>query len=470
MSDLFLEYKKRPGRAVLAQLLERNQDAVYSLCYRVLRHPQDAEDACQEVLLEVSRQVDAIEQPAGFAGWLYRTTLHTALDAKRRRGRRKVREAAAGRAARPDPGADHEALYCGLDRLDESTRMLVVEHYLAQRPLRELADERGCSEVAVWKRIRSAREELRRTIGSAGMSALDGAANGGLAMAVKGGMKIAVAAPLLLLAAAGLIAVFRQQPEAPVVRPAPSKHSAIRPSDAAPAPAPAPSTAPAPVIPKPTVRKPYPLALPSDGGSEAARETWRRMAEARLEIDCQDQPIDSILRSVAGKLGMTLMLQLPTEYLGNVTFKVLELNGDSCLRLLLGPRQLGYEIRPDGAVFVGPADQITGGYEKAGQATQQLQWEVKQVRLDLEHGWDGIGDASERRDSTDRALRSKPVLLPQGTTTWMKVIERLNFEYQQTVLIDAAAGTTVEDAVNRPFVSSVEEPKMGTLIERIARN
>src|SRR6185503_11666785 len=116
----------------------------------------------------------------------------------------------AGRAARPDPGADHEALYRGLDRLDESTRMLVVEHYLAQRPLRELADERGCSEVAVWKRIRGAREQLRRTIGSEAMSALDGAPKGGLAMAVKGGMKIALLAPLILLAMAGLIVVLRQ--------------------------------------------------------------------------------------------------------------------------------------------------------------------------------------------------------------------------------------------------------------------
>ena len=65
-TDLFLEYKKRPGRAALARLLERHQDAVYTLCYQVLRHPQDAEDACQEVLLEVSRQVDSVEEPGKF--------------------------------------------------------------------------------------------------------------------------------------------------------------------------------------------------------------------------------------------------------------------------------------------------------------------------------------------------------------------------------------------------------------------
>src|SRR5437016_117544 len=95
---LFLEYKKRPGKPALARLLEQHQDAVYTLCRQVLRHSQDAEDACQEVLLEVARQVDAVQDPESFPGWLYRTALHTALDLKRKRGRQRIREAAAGRA------------------------------------------------------------------------------------------------------------------------------------------------------------------------------------------------------------------------------------------------------------------------------------------------------------------------------------------------------------------------------------
>src|SRR5579862_5960572 len=98
-AELFLEYKKRPGRPALARLLERHQDAIYALCLQVLRHPQDAEDACQEVLLEVSRQVDSIEEPLGFTGWLYQTTIHTALDVRRKRNRQKIREAGARRPA-----------------------------------------------------------------------------------------------------------------------------------------------------------------------------------------------------------------------------------------------------------------------------------------------------------------------------------------------------------------------------------
>jgi hypothetical protein len=287
-------------------------------------------------------------------------------------------------------------------------------------------------------------------------------------MAVKGGLKIAIAAPLLLLAAAGLIAVFRQA-DPPVVPKSPPKPATVRPAVVPPATTPAPPPAGAPPVPKPTGRKPYPLALPSDNASEAARETWRRIAEARLSIDCQNESIDLILRSLAVKLGVTLMLQLPAESLGQVTFKVMDLNGDGCLRILLTPRRLGYEIRPDGAVFVGPADQISGGYEKLGQENYQLQMEVNLIHQELERGWDGIRDATDLRDASDRVLRTKRVFLPQGTTTWLKVVELLNEEHGGSVHLDTTASPAVKEACRRPFLSVVEESTMGAVVERLAR-
>src|SRR5262245_3666877 len=137
-ADLFLEYKQRPGRPALARLLERHQDAVYALCLQVLHHRQDAEDACQEILLEVARQVDEIQEPDRFAGWLYRTALHTALDLKRKRGRQQVRDDRARRIADGPRSSDFDALHQGLAGLDDSSRQLVVEHYLGRRTLRDL--------------------------------------------------------------------------------------------------------------------------------------------------------------------------------------------------------------------------------------------------------------------------------------------------------------------------------------------
>src|SRR5687767_15517837 len=98
-ADPFLAYKKSPDRAGLVRLLKAYQDTVYSVCFQVLRHAQDAEDASQEALLKAVRQMDSIDDSERFSAWLYRVALHAALDLRRSRGRREAREAAKRRPA-----------------------------------------------------------------------------------------------------------------------------------------------------------------------------------------------------------------------------------------------------------------------------------------------------------------------------------------------------------------------------------
>lgn len=40
----------------MERLLGNQKELVFALCFRVLRHRQDAEDACQETLLKLARQ------------------------------------------------------------------------------------------------------------------------------------------------------------------------------------------------------------------------------------------------------------------------------------------------------------------------------------------------------------------------------------------------------------------------------
>jgi len=125
--DLFEDYRRAPGKGTLARLLEHHQGAVLSVCRRVLRHPQDAEDACQEVLLKMSRQVDTVQESRAFSGWLYQTALHTALDVRRKRARERAGAAQAVMTAPAPASRDaSETLYEGLAGLDERSRSLVI--------------------------------------------------------------------------------------------------------------------------------------------------------------------------------------------------------------------------------------------------------------------------------------------------------------------------------------------------------
>jgi len=72
----------------ISGLLRVYRERIYSLCLRVLRHPQDAEDAAQEVLLEILEGSTRTLGIRSFEDWVYRVALHTALDVRKKRARR----------------------------------------------------------------------------------------------------------------------------------------------------------------------------------------------------------------------------------------------------------------------------------------------------------------------------------------------------------------------------------------------
>src|SRR5436190_2691259 len=174
--DAFDAYRARPGLETRVALLEAHQDAVYSLCYQVLRHSQDAQDAAQQVLLSLIDTLPRISDGAHLRQWLHRAAFHVSLDLKKTAKRRREREARVAtmdESRMPNEAADEVQLQ--VSRLGEELRTLVVEHYFEQRPLADLAAERRVSTVAVWKKLERAREQLRGALTRAGYaSALPG--------------------------------------------------------------------------------------------------------------------------------------------------------------------------------------------------------------------------------------------------------------------------------------------------------
>jgi len=493
-TDLFLEYKKRPGKPALARLLERHQDAVYALCHQVLRHPQDAEDACQEVLLEVSRQVDAIDEPDRFAGWLYRTALHTALDFKRKRGRQQVRERAAQRPGETTAEAADasDALHRGLAGLDDTSRQLVVEHYFARRPLRELAAERGCSEVAVWKRIQNARERLKKSLGSAVVSALEGIGTvrapagllkqallrGGLTMAASTGIKFAIVAPLVLLAGGGIAMMVRRPPSAPI-DPPPKQTVAAAPAVPFPAagpvePSPAGATVPRRSEPAKAAatRRPYPYPAPRvAAGKEAAAHTWEILNSKRVDFDFSDAAVAEILEYVRRVTGLTIIVDPGAIDGEQVSFKVRDLLLDGALRLLLLPREKDYEIRSDGTLRIGKKQDIAGGYEREARELPDLQRLMGLARSMMDQGWDGLSPEEPPKPAVPSGNR---ITVPQGETSLAVEIQRLEEEHRIQVQVDypttsAETFAAWRELMEKRFLQVVEEKSAAEHVEQLAR-
>ena len=152
-------------------LLRRHHDRLFAVCRRLARNEADAQDACQEALILIVRNLDRFDGRAAFSTWAYRVTTNACLDELRRRRRRPLpmdhatAEAASGDAGR---GAGDEAeqaatrldLDAALADLAPDYRAAVVLRDVAGLSYAEIADVLAIAPGTVRSRIARGREAL----------------------------------------------------------------------------------------------------------------------------------------------------------------------------------------------------------------------------------------------------------------------------------------------------------------------
>jgi RNA polymerase sigma factor (sigma-70 family) len=84
--DRDLVVRARAGdREALEDLIKRHQAWIYNIALRMLFHPQDAEDATQEILVKVVTRLSSFEGRSTFRTWLHRIVVNHLLNVKRGR-------------------------------------------------------------------------------------------------------------------------------------------------------------------------------------------------------------------------------------------------------------------------------------------------------------------------------------------------------------------------------------------------
>jgi RNA polymerase sigma factor (sigma-70 family) len=73
------------SREALEELVRRHQGWIYNIAVRMLYHPQDAEDATQEILIKAVTRLSSFEGRSSFRTWLYRLVVNHVLNMKRGR-------------------------------------------------------------------------------------------------------------------------------------------------------------------------------------------------------------------------------------------------------------------------------------------------------------------------------------------------------------------------------------------------
>jgi RNA polymerase sigma factor (sigma-70 family) len=84
--DQSLVQRARAGdRDALEALIKRHQGWIYNIAVRMLFHPQDAEDATQEILIKILTRLSSFEGRSTFRTWLYRIVVNHLLNTRRSR-------------------------------------------------------------------------------------------------------------------------------------------------------------------------------------------------------------------------------------------------------------------------------------------------------------------------------------------------------------------------------------------------
>jgi RNA polymerase sigma factor (sigma-70 family) len=200
--ELLLRFLGRRDEAAFTALVRRHGPMVLTACRRVLRDPNDAEDAFQATFLVLVRKAASIRRPELLGNWLYGVAYRTALRARTDGASRRAREQPLVDVpgANPAPALEWTDLRPVLDeeinRLPARYRVAFVLCHLEGKTNEEAARLLGCPKGTVLSRLAWARARLRAWLTRRGLTLAAGAI-----VVASSHANQAVGVPLPLLAA-----------------------------------------------------------------------------------------------------------------------------------------------------------------------------------------------------------------------------------------------------------------------------
>ncbi len=81
---------RRGDQQAIGELLLAYQDRLYSVCYRMVSHPDDAAEVCQDVLLKIIQGIGRFRGESGLATWMTRIAMNQSISHLRKRRLRRT--------------------------------------------------------------------------------------------------------------------------------------------------------------------------------------------------------------------------------------------------------------------------------------------------------------------------------------------------------------------------------------------
>jgi RNA polymerase sigma factor (sigma-70 family) len=156
-------------------LIERYQGVVFGLCYRMLGHRQDAEDAAQEAFVRALRSIAGFDATRPLRPWILEIAANRCRTSMARRARRPaaashaIEDRADTRPALDDPDDLAGELERGLQALRPEYRMVFTLFHEQNLSYDEIAEalSRPVGTIKTW--LHRARAQLAESLGRRGV-------------------------------------------------------------------------------------------------------------------------------------------------------------------------------------------------------------------------------------------------------------------------------------------------------------
>jgi RNA polymerase sigma factor (sigma-70 family) len=168
-AELLDRFTRSRDPGAFADLVRRHGPMVFGVCRRVLRDPNDAEEAFQVTFLVLVRKADGLREPGRLANWLYGVANRVARKARVSAARRGRHERAAATPDRTVPDEPTDAdLRAVLDEemvaLPDKYRAPLVLCYLEGLTNEAAAERLGWPPGSMSYRLARGRELLRKRL------------------------------------------------------------------------------------------------------------------------------------------------------------------------------------------------------------------------------------------------------------------------------------------------------------------
>jgi RNA polymerase sigma-70 factor (ECF subfamily) len=172
VADLDIERARDGDVDAFVVLMERREARMARVAGAILGNRSDADDAIQETLVSIWRELPRLRVITQFDAWADRILVNACRLVLRRRSRRSVREVApidgfGGEARMPahdEPIVARDAFARAFESLDPDARALIVLRHLEDWPVSQIAGVLRIPEGTVKSRLFSARRALEAAL------------------------------------------------------------------------------------------------------------------------------------------------------------------------------------------------------------------------------------------------------------------------------------------------------------------